>query len=173
MVINATCHGCRRWGVNPISALDRTSTTQPFIFAAGPGVSLSSDDPEAYIRRHIGHARFTLDMVKATGPGGVGLAPVRNTDGGVLVDGYVHSTEHKAGTAHGAVFVVASLLIAPFDALVAGTLRRWPGLHAGTSSVYVAFVIGALVPGVIISREHVAVSYPSPDLDFEALDVRV
>jgi len=116
--------------------------------------------------------RFTMNLAQATGPDGVFTPPVGGsniTTGAVFVDGGVHATERsQASTAHGIVFVVAILVIAPADALIAGALKRWPSLHAVSATVYVAMVIGALVPGLAISREHVAVclsalfSTPSP-----------
>lgn len=59
-----------------------------------------------------------------------------------------------------------ALGIAPFDSLVAGALgrststvrKRWAAwAHGFTAVAYVAFVVGAMVPGILVSREHVAV----------------
>ncbi|KAK3353234.1 hypothetical protein B0T25DRAFT_206131 [Lasiosphaeria hispida] len=152
MIVNATCHGCRSWATGSI---DAKSTTQPMIFANGPGIPLNSDDPAAGIRRHIGYGRFNMDMVRATGAGGIGT-PSNATVGAALVGDGIYHVNNKAATAHGVVFVIAALIIAPFDSLVAGALSRWPTLHAFSATFYLLFVIGALVPGIIVSREHVA-----------------
>jgi hypothetical protein len=53
-----------------------------------------------------------------------------------------------------------ALAVAPFDSLVAGALgTRWAWVHGITATVYFAFVLGAMVPGVIVSGEHVAVCF--------------
>lgn len=53
MVINATCHGCRALGPGRPSI--RASTETPMMFAVGPSLDLSSDDPDARIRRHVAY----------------------------------------------------------------------------------------------------------------------
>jgi hypothetical protein len=48
MIVNGTCHDCR------VSSMPINSSS-PLIFAIGPGIDLSSDDPDARIRRHAGY----------------------------------------------------------------------------------------------------------------------
>lgn len=108
--------------------------------------------------RSLPPGRFTMDLVRATGPGGVG-APRNATSGAALLgngEGLVRDS-NKAATAHGILFVIVALAVAPFDMLIAGAFRRWSWLHGFTGSVYFLFVIGAMVPGVLISREHIMV----------------
>jgi hypothetical protein len=72
--------------------------------------------------------------------------------------GGLHKDENKAATAHGILYAIVTLAVAPFDSLVAGALgTRWAWMHGVTATLYFAFVIGALVPGMLVSREHVAV----------------
>lgn len=100
-----------------------------------------------------------MDLVQATGPGGIGFAVIgSNTSGAALVgDGLVRDS-NKAAAAHGILYAVVALGVAPVDSLVARTLgRRLPGLHAFTASLYFAFVIGAMIPGILTSREQVEV----------------
>ncbi|GAB1318650.1 DOMON domain-containing protein [Madurella fahalii] len=158
MVANGTCHNCRALGPDKPSI--EITATSPMMFAVGPNLALSSDDPDARIRRHMGYGQFTMDLVKATGPGGVGGVDVpRNaTSGAALLgdgDGLVRDS-NKAATAHGVLFAITALAVAPFDTLIAAAFRRRSWLHGFTGSVYFLFVIGAMVPGVLVSREHVA-----------------
>ncbi|KAK0627313.1 hypothetical protein B0T14DRAFT_395922, partial [Immersiella caudata] len=148
MLINATCHTCR-------THFDPLSPSQPMIFASGPPSHLASDDPSAPLRRHVVHGRFTIDLVRATGAGGVPFPDTR-TVGASLIGGVVATPRSKQSLAHGIVFAVATLVIAPADMIIAGALRRWPVLHGVSATVYVALAIGALVPGIAISREHFA-----------------
>ncbi|KXX73042.1 hypothetical protein MMYC01_210086, partial [Madurella mycetomatis] len=154
MVANGTCHSCRALGPDKPSI--EVAATSPMMFAVGPNVGLSSDDRDARIRRHMGYGRFTMDLVRASGPGGVGV-PRNATSGAALLgdgEGLVRDS-NKAATAHGILFVIVALAVAPFDMLIAGAFRRWSWLHGFTGSVYFLFVIGAMVPGVLISREHI------------------
>ncbi|KAK4158031.1 hypothetical protein C8A00DRAFT_11127 [Chaetomidium leptoderma] len=153
MTINGTCVGCQ-------TAI-KVDSTSPMMFAVGPDLDLSSDDLDARIRRHVAYGKFTMDLIKATGPGGIGSTGVSGnaSSGATMVgnDGRLRQDENKAATAHGILYAIVALAVAPFDSLVAGAMgRRWAWLHGITASVYFAFVIGAMVPGVLISREHVA-----------------
>ncbi|KAK4454467.1 hypothetical protein QBC34DRAFT_434031 [Podospora aff. communis PSN243] len=148
MLINATCHTCR-------THFDPLSPSQPMIFASGPPSHLASDDPSAPLRRHVVHGRFTVDLPRATGAGGIPF-PSTGTEGAVLTGSVVATPRSKQSLAHGIVFAVATLVIAPADMIVAGALRRWPVLHSVSATVYVALAVGALVPGIAISREHFA-----------------
>ncbi|KAK0641474.1 hypothetical protein B0T16DRAFT_303937, partial [Cercophora newfieldiana] len=157
MILNATCHNCRssESESSPAIYLDPSSPSQPMIFASGPPSNLRSDDPSAPLRRHVLHGRFTIDLPRATGPGGIPL-PEPKTLGAALTGSVAATPRSKASLAHGIVFAVATLVIAPADMVLAGALRRWPVLHAISALIYVALVVGALVPGVEISREHFA-----------------
>jgi len=103
-----------------------------------------------------------MDLTRATGPGGIpltGTAAANNVSvGAALTPAGLVRDDNKAATAHGILYAIITLAVAPFDSLVAGALgSRWAWLHGVTASVYFAFVIGAMVPGVIISGQHVAV----------------
>ena len=142
MVANLTCHGCRSYHR---SAPMSSSAVLPMMFAHGPGAALSSGDLSASIRRHIAYGHFTADTANGTAQLVAGL----HADGG-----------DPAAVAHGAVFVIATLLAAPLDALVAAALPGWLVLRALTATAYVALVVGALVPGVTTSRQSVSVFSP-------------
>jgi len=69
MVANVRCTKCRSWADGQINA---TSHSQPMIYAVGDeNDQLQTNDYTAAIQQHIGYGTFTLDMVLATGAGGV------------------------------------------------------------------------------------------------------
>ncbi|KAK4175755.1 hypothetical protein QBC36DRAFT_19156 [Triangularia setosa] len=161
MTANGTCHSCRNLQTtNPASspAIPPNSPTAPIMFAVGPNSgSFSSDDLDARIRRHVAHGIFNIDVAKSSGSGGVGT-PTNITQHVTFPDNdsSLKKSSNKAATAHGILFAIVALAIAPFDTLVAAFLgRRWPKLHIATGSTYFLFVLGAMVPGLLISGEHV------------------
>jgi len=153
MIVNGTCFNCRTWARGSV---DTNSTAQSMLWALGPNMDLSSDDPNAGIRRHIGAGRATMDLVAATGPGGVPL-PELKTSNALSRGGYFGGStsgfrRESPSTEHGIVFVIATLVVAPMDFFVAGALRRWPIIHSISATVYVGMVIGGFVSGVLISN---------------------
>ncbi|KAK4202408.1 hypothetical protein QBC40DRAFT_276694 [Triangularia verruculosa] len=167
MTANGTCHGCRNLHTtsrdsNSIAsqkdAIPSDVQTAPVMFAVGPNSgAFSSDDLDARIRRHVAHGIFNIDIAKSTGPGGVGT-PTNVTQHVSFPDddSSLKKSSNKAATAHGILFAIVALAIAPFDTLVAAFLgRRWPKLHVVTGSTYFLFVLGAMIPGIVISREHI------------------
>ncbi|KAK3361116.1 hypothetical protein B0T24DRAFT_114491 [Lasiosphaeria ovina] len=154
ILVNGTCHNCRSWQT---SALDLGDRNQSMIFALGPSLELTSDDPSAPLRRHMGYGSFSVDMVKARGSlGGAAFGTLRNaSDGANLVGSGLRRDTDKVATAHGAMFAAVALAVAPFDTLVTVALRRWPTLPMLSSLGYFALVIGAMVPGILISKEHI------------------
>jgi hypothetical protein len=67
LTVNARCINCRSWSGGSI---DVTSKAQNMIFAYGPWVG-NPDSVNANLRFHETEGVFTMDMIKATGPGGV------------------------------------------------------------------------------------------------------
>ena len=57
MTANVICRNCTRPGRFP---LDYTSTKQPWIYAAGPGIAISSDSSDAYIKKHAHYGLFGI-----------------------------------------------------------------------------------------------------------------
>ncbi|KAK0717976.1 hypothetical protein B0T26DRAFT_309766 [Lasiosphaeria miniovina] len=157
ILVNGTCHNCRSWQTGALNLGDRN---QSMIFALGPSLDLTSDDPAAPLRRHMGYGSFSVDMIKARGSlGGTVFGTLRNaSDGANLVGSGLRRDTDKAATAHGAMFAAVALAVAPFDTLVTVALRRWPTLPMLSSLGYFALVIGAMVPGILISKEHILVS---------------
>ena len=102
-----------------------------------------------------------MDLLLATGPGGLALdsgSPNNASVGAALSADWLQRDNNKAATAHGILYAIVTLAVAPFDSLVAGALgSRWAWMHGVTATVYFGFVIGAMVPGVIISGQLVSV----------------
>ncbi|KAK4115963.1 iron reductase domain protein [Canariomyces notabilis] len=157
LIANGTCHSCRVLGAGRPSV--EATGASPMMFAVGPSIVLNSDDLDARIRRHVAYGRFTADLVRATGPGGVG-DPLNTAASATTVlagdsSGSMVRDSNRAATAHGVLYIIATLAVAPVDTLIAGACRRWSWLHAFTGTMYFLFVVGAMVPGILISREHV------------------
>ncbi|KAL2166971.1 hypothetical protein VTG60DRAFT_1894 [Thermothelomyces hinnuleus] len=157
MVVNATCRRCLPYATaNSASGVERTAS---MMFAVGPELALNTDDLDARIRRHVAYGNFEIDLRKATGEGGIGegISGGNSSDAVLSGERGLVQDSNKAATAHGILYALVALAVAPFDSLVAGALgARWAWVHGLTATVYFAFVIGALVPGVMVSREHVA-----------------
>ncbi|KAL2152981.1 hypothetical protein VTH82DRAFT_4136 [Thermothelomyces myriococcoides] len=157
MVVNATCRRCLPYA--KASSTSEVGQMASMIFAVGPELSLNSDDLDARIRRHVAYGNFEIDIRKATGEGGVGDGISGEKSGNAILSGErgLVKDSNKAATAHGILYAVVALAVAPFDSLVAAALgTRWAWVHGVTGTAYFAFVIGAMVPGILVSREHVA-----------------
>ncbi|KAM7216620.1 hypothetical protein V8F06_008031 [Rhypophila decipiens] len=155
LFVNATCtKGCRTW---PGGEIQVPNPAQAMSFALGPSYAAGSDDREALLRRHQGYGSFGLDMVQASSTSFLELPPAGTSSGANLskADVIKQDGTDKGATAHGVIFAIVALLCAPFDVLVAGALKKWPTLHMISSTIYLALVIGALVPGIQISRTYV------------------
>ena len=104
-----------------------------------------------------------MDLLLATGPGGLALdsgSPNNVSVGAALAADWLHRDDNKAATAHGILYAIVTLAVAPFDSLVASALgSRWAWMHGVTATVYFAFVIGAMVPGVMTSGQLVSVCF--------------
>lgn len=69
LIVNARCTNCRSWYDGSI---DIQSTGQNMIFASGRSSGIiCSDSLTADTRRHSVYGVFTMDLTKASGPGGL------------------------------------------------------------------------------------------------------
>jgi hypothetical protein len=59
---------CRSWGSS--GSINVDSSSQNFIWAAGPGTAIESDDVSESISQHADHGNFQLDVASATGGDG-------------------------------------------------------------------------------------------------------
>jgi hypothetical protein len=94
LTVNARCINCRSWNGGSI---DVTSKAQNMIFAYGPWVG-NPNSVNADLRMHFTDGVFTMDMTKASGPGGV--PEITAADVGAT-EISINSTHDIASPAHG------------------------------------------------------------------------
>ncbi|KAF8856696.1 hypothetical protein BDZ45DRAFT_803975 [Acephala macrosclerotiorum] len=108
IVLNGLCRGCR--------------SLNPSIYALGPKyVLLSSDSKSIGLRRHYSFGHFTMDLKKATGIGGVPIAP--NISSGAAMAGSPVQDRDKASKAHDVVMVFVTLIMIPLNVIIVGLFR--------------------------------------------------
>lgn len=170
-MFNGFCANCRLWEGG--GALDVKSRSQDMAFAVGGGGEgeLRSDDPEVSVRAHWGFGSFTMDLVRATGIGGV---PVISEEGGhndnVTADGVVMGLERSGyrdvrAVVHALVMIFAFVGVWPFGVLVlrVGGSVRW---HGVTQVVAFVLVFVGAVLGFLISMSYNRVSSVFPSFEF-------
>jgi hypothetical protein len=94
LTVNARCINCRGWNGGSI---DVNSKAQNMIFAYGPWVG-NPNSVNANLRMHETEGVFTMDMIQATGPGGVPNITAAN-EGATEVS--ITSTHDLASPIHG------------------------------------------------------------------------
>lgn len=147
-VLNAVCRNCRSWNGG---SLDVTSITQPWMYAFGPTNDITSDSPSAPLRRHRDYGHFQMDMVHATGEGGV-PGPSTTMDGTALVGGLVMDGD-KASIIHAVLFAFAILIMFPFNVILVGFFKTTK-LHVWFSGLIMIFVVTAFALGIYVSGEY-------------------
>ncbi|KAK8073566.1 hypothetical protein PG994_004465 [Apiospora phragmitis] len=156
-LFNGKCINCRSWkngddGKN--KTLDVKSKEQNFLYATGPPGrgTVQSDDKDAPLKMHYSYGTFTLDMVRATGAGGV---PVISQDGknpgrvGTTLRLQVEGKTDRASAAHAIIMVFVFVGLFPFGTLVLrlGNWVRWHAINQGFGGllVIIGFGLGAYV----------------------------
>ena len=94
LTVNARCINCRSWSGGSI---DVTSKAQNMIFAYGPYVG-NPNSVNANLKFHETEGVFTMDMTKATGPGGVPDITASN-EGATEIS--IRNTHDLSSPAHG------------------------------------------------------------------------
>ncbi|KAF4632306.1 hypothetical protein G7Y89_g5820 [Cudoniella acicularis] len=164
-VLNALCHGCRSWNGG---SLNLNITVQPFIYAFGPNIGASSTSPTLGLRRHSAFGRifpplsltvanintghFTMNMIQATGPGG--LPPSQSTiESGAALSGSLQKDGDKASPGHGILMILITLILIPFDVIIVGVCK-WMRPHIIISSFSLILVITSMGLGIYVSTEY-------------------
>jgi hypothetical protein len=148
LVLQAVCHNCRDF-------FDPKATAQPMIYAFGHGTRLNSDSQSANLKRHIRYGHFTMDMVAATGGGGV---PAKtNAKNGVQMEGDMVRDHDRANLAHAIIGCLALFVIWPLNVLFAGFFKNIR-IHVGCSVVIMALLIVAYALGISTSAQFNRVS---------------
>jgi len=139
-IVNAQCSNCRSWNGG---SLNVTSHTQNFIYAVGPDVSLQSDDKAAGMQRHANYGQFTMDLVQATGKGGLPNNPLSNS--GAAAVGDVKDDYDWGLVIHMALMLTAFIFLFPMGYLL---LRYFDSVKfhwfmQSTAIIVVLFGVGA------------------------------
>lgn len=157
LVVRAVCRNCRKWSGGD---LDVKSRKQEMIYAFGHANRLNSDSKEANLRRHIRYGHFEMDMLAATGEGGV-PAPSQALNGVRMLGDMVRDHDRK-NLAHAIMGCLALFVIWPLNVLVAGFFKNIK-IHVGISVGVMAFLIVSYSLGISTSAQYNRVS---PNLQF-------
>jgi len=146
MVANVRCTNCRSWAGGQI---DATSHSQPMIYAVGnENDQLQTNDHTATIQQHVGYGKFTLDMVNATGAGGVPSDTNQQT-------GATHESDENNGPGPGralhALFMCGTFLVLfPAGYLFLRLFERvW--MHIAFQSAGLFFTLLGAASGIALS----------------------
>ncbi|KAI1372909.1 putative iron reductase domain protein [Hypoxylon crocopeplum] len=130
---NGRCSNCRSWS-DGAGKIDVVGKSQNMMYATGePGNYLKSDEFDAPLKYHYNYGVFTLDMVHATGPGGVPTID-RSENSTLVATVQVSSEEAKKDSlavAHAVIMVFAFIGLYPLGAFVLrlGGWVRWHGIN--------------------------------------------
>lgn len=133
------------------------------IYAFGPGYSLMSNSPSANLKRHFNYGQFTMNMLAATGTGGV---PAQSSASNGVKATQVLTRDHdRANRAHAVLGCLALFVLWPLSVLVAGFLKNIR-YHIGVSVVIIAFLIVSYALGISTSAQfnRVRLSILSPPI---------
>lgn len=163
--INAMCSGCRKWNGGELDITDQRS---PMIYALGPAWGLESNELDAPIRQHQINGGFSLNLVKATGIGGVPSFAAAIAVGGSDGDGNDDGDDdgdnffYSPGVgAHALLMIVSFLIIFPGGYLFLRVFEKvW--LHYSIQSVGALFVLLGSAVGIAVSKKDNLVSILTP-----------
>ncbi|CAJ2503233.1 Uu.00g106270.m01.CDS01 [Anthostomella pinea] len=141
-VFNGRCGNCRTWTNGQI---DVSSTAQNMLYATGDQGDMKSYDAAAPLRMHWSYGTFTMDLVHATGPGGVPtITADEDTRSVAAVQGLSKTGKRdSAAVAHAVIMVPVFVGIYPLGILVLrlGDWVRWHAVNQGVAVVL--FIVGA------------------------------
>lgn len=172
-LFNGKCTNCRSWkpsgkggeGDGKNNTLDIKSTEQSFLHATGPlgRSAVQSDAKDAPLKMHYSYGTFTLDMVRATGAGGVPVISPNGTNPGRVGTTQrlqVEGKTNRAGSAHAVIMVFVFVGLLPFGTLVLrlGNWVRWHAINQGLGGLLVIIGFGL---GADISKLYNRVSHLS------------
>ncbi|KAH6456216.1 hypothetical protein HBI57_128020 [Parastagonospora nodorum] len=143
LVLKAVCHNCRDF-------FDIQSTEQPMMYAFGHATRLYSNSRSADLKRHIRYGHFEMDMVAATGSGGV--PEKSNIMKGAELEGNMVRDHDRANLAHAIIGCIALFVIWPLNVLIAGFFKNIR-IHIGVSVVIMAFLVVAYALGISTSSQ--------------------
>ncbi|KAI1142489.1 putative iron reductase domain protein [Hypoxylon sp. FL0543] len=153
-VFNGRCANCRAWGA--AGRVDVASKAQDMLFATGePGDYLKTDALDGPLRFHYNYGTFTMDMVHATGPGGV--PAIDKSENSTLVGTVqgldVEGKKDMKAMAHAIIMVLVFVGLFPFGSFVLrlGGWVRWHAVNQGFALILA--IIGSSL-GFAISKTY-------------------
>ncbi|KAI1425039.1 hypothetical protein F5Y12DRAFT_749413 [Xylaria sp. FL1777] len=153
-VLNGVCANCRAWPGD--GSIDVASSAQDMIYAMGPsGDAMPSDDPRLSVKIHASYGAFTMDLVHATGAGGVPVIPASEnvTSVGAVLRSAETGYVDKKAILHAVFMVLAFVGMYPFGILVlrvGGSVRG----HAINQTVAFGLVLVGAILGFVISTYY-------------------
>ncbi|KAI0399800.1 hypothetical protein F4802DRAFT_587782 [Xylaria palmicola] len=152
-VFNGVCGNCRAWPHG--GKIDASSTGQEMIYATGPSGDTRSDGPRASVKMHWSYGSFTMDLVRATGAGGVPVIPASENVTSVGAVQRSASTGHvdRKAILHAVFMIFAFVGVWPLGILIlrVGGSVRW---HAINQAVAFGLVLVGAILGFVISTSY-------------------
>ncbi|RYP62397.1 hypothetical protein DL770_009596 [Monosporascus sp. CRB-9-2] len=151
LVYNGRCSNCRSWSNGKV---DVESKAQHMLYATGEVGEITTDDVEYSPRIHYNYGSFTMDMVDATGPGGVPTieASLESESIGTVLETSVFQYKHKWAMLHAMIMVFCFAGMYPFGILILrlGNWVRWHAINQGIALflVFIGFGLGIRISGV-------------------------
>ncbi|RYP09894.1 hypothetical protein DL764_001028 [Monosporascus ibericus] len=151
LVYNGRCSNCRSWSNGKV---DIKSKAQQMLYATGEVGEIDTDDVEYSLRIHYNYGSFTMDMVNATGPGGIPTieASLESESIGTVLETSVFQYKHKWAMLHAMVMVFCFAGIYPFGILILrlGNWVRWHAINQGIALflVFIGFGLGIRISWV-------------------------
>jgi hypothetical protein len=148
LILKTRCGNCRDY-------MDTKAESQPMIYAFGNAQNLMSDSPSANLARHFGYGSFTMNMLAATGLGGV---PAKsNAPNGVEIRGNMTRDHDRANHAHAILGCLALLVLWPLNMIFVALFKNIK-IHVGFSMVIMVFLIVSFALGGVVSGQYNRVS---------------
>ncbi|KAI3322332.1 iron reductase domain protein [Xylariaceae sp. AK1471] len=152
-IFNGVCSNCRSWPSK--GKIDISSTAQDMAYGIGPSGDTRSNDPQESVKVHWNYGSFTMDLVHATGAGGVPEIPASENVTSVGVVQQLAKTGHVDTRAilHAVFMILAFVGMWPFGILVlrVGGSVRWHAINQGAA--FGVVLIGAIL-GFVMSPSY-------------------
>jgi MFS superfamily sulfate permease-like transporter len=114
-----------------------------------------SDSPSANLKRHVRYGHFTMNMLAATGMGGV---PAKsNAPNGVSM-GDLTRDHDRANLAHAVIGCLALFVLWPLNVVFAGFFKNIK-IHVVVTIIIMAFLVVSYALGGVTSAQYNRVSY--------------
>jgi hypothetical protein len=169
MTANIACSNCQTWDGGEMSL---KSTGAGWISAWRAGEPRGSPDPSSSIPPHDAHARFQVDLTRATvdsdsnpfiarngaggGGGGSGSGSGSGSDSGsgIILTG---GNKNTILVAHGVILALVMAVLYPMGSLLMPLVKKW-WAHAAWQTISFCLMWVGFGLGIVIARERRMVS---------------